>query len=43
LERRPHSANEDFMSRRIREEATEKLGTSNEHNGKSSEEHETTI
>jgi len=43
LERRPHSANGDSMSRRIREETTEKLGTGNKYNGRSTEEYETTI
>ena len=43
MERRPHGANKDFMSRSIREGTTEKLGTSNEHNGRSLEEYEEAV
>jgi len=43
LERRPHGANRDSTSRRIHEGTTEKLGISNECNGRSLEEHEMTI
>jgi len=40
MERRPHGVNRDFTSRRICEGTTEKLGTSNKHNRRSSEEYE---
>jgi len=43
LERRPHGANGDSMSRRICKGTTEKLETSNKCNERSSEEHEMTI
>ena len=43
MERRPHGANGDSMSRRICEETTEKLGTSNKCNGRSSEEDEEAV
>jgi len=43
LERRPHGANGDSISRRIHEETTEKLGTSNECNRRSSEEYEEAV
>jgi len=43
LKRRPHGANEDSMSRRIHEGTTEKLGTSNKCNGRSSEKHKMII
>jgi len=43
LERRPHGTNGDSISRRIREGTTKKLGTGNERNGRSTEEHEMTI
>ena len=38
MEKRPHGANGNSMSRRIHKETTEKLGTSNECNRRSSEE-----
>ena len=38
MERRPHGANRDSMSRRIYEGTTEKLGTGNKHNRRSIEE-----
>jgi len=43
MEKRPHSANGDSMSKRIHKGTTEKLGTGNKHNGRSTEEHKTTI
>jgi len=43
MERRPHSANRDSMSRRIRERTIEKLGTSNKYNRRSSEEYEEAV
>jgi len=43
LERRPYGANGDSKSRRICEETTEKLGTGNECNGRSTEEHKMAI
>jgi len=43
LERRPHGANGDSISRRIHERTTEKLGTDNKYNRRSIEEHEKTI
>jgi len=43
MERRPHGTNRDSMSRRIREGTTEKLGTSNEYNGRSSKEYEEAV
>ena len=43
MERRPHGANRDSMSRRLHEGTTEKLGTSNERNGRSSEEYEEAV
>jgi len=36
MKRRPHGANRDSTSRRIHEGTTEKLGTSNKRNGRSS-------
>jgi len=43
LERRPYGANGDSMSRRICEGTTKKLETSNECNGRSSEEYEEAV
>jgi len=43
LERRPHGANGDSMSRRTHEGTTEKLETGNGHNERSTKEHETAI
>jgi len=43
MERRPHGANGDSTSRRICERTIEKLGTSNEHNRRSSEEYEEAV
>ena len=43
MERRPHGANRDSMSRRICEGTTKKLGTGNKRNKRSTEEHEMTI
>jgi len=43
MERRPHGANGDSTSRRIYEGTTEKLGTSNEGNERSSEEDEEAV
>jgi len=43
MERRPHGANRDSTSRRIREGTTEKLGTSNKYNGRSLEEYEEAV
>jgi len=43
LERRPHGANGDSTSRRICEETTKKLRTSNEHNGGSLEKYEEAV
>ena len=43
MERRPCGANGDSMSRRIRKGTTKKLGTSNECNGRSSEEDEEAV
>jgi len=43
MERKPHGANGDSTSRRIHEGTIEKLETSNEHNGRSSEEYEEAV
>jgi len=43
MERRPHGTNGDSTSRRIHEGTTEKLRTSNECNGRSSEEYEEAV
>ena len=43
MERRPHSTNGDFMSRRIHEEPTEELRTSKKCNRRVTEEHEIAI
>jgi len=43
LERRPHDANGDSMSRRICEGITKKLGTSYKCNGRSSKEDEEVV
>jgi len=43
MKRRPHGANRDSMSRRICEGTTEKLGTSNKCNRRSSEEYEEVV
>jgi len=43
MERRPHGTNRDSMSRKIHEGTTEKLGTSNKHNGRSLKEYEEVV
>ena len=43
MERRPYGANGNFMSRRICEGTTEKLGISNECNKRSSEEYKEAV
>jgi len=43
MKRRPHGANGDSTSRRLHEGTTEKLGTSNKCNGRSSEEYKEAV
>ena len=43
MKRGSHGVNGDFMSRRICEETTEKLETSDQSNGRSTKEHEETV